>query len=284
MYQLKLKEDILETDYRAKGKDDRLYAAHNDLSIEIIQTWSSGGFFMAKNNIFPIETGSVFLINAIENHASNPNVPEHYIRNKLIVSRNFFMNLVHTVGLEEIVWKPLNEEGGLHFNFASTPTIANNLDVYFQQADKLYSTEMDAPLSHAKISSIVTQILITLFTEHHPVEPSLDKSQKTLHTIMEYINNHSSSWSLLTLDAISKNLHISPSYLSHLFKRTTGQSLMQFISERRIAEAKKLLINTDTKIQAISDLLEYGNCTVFCKTFKKNTQMTPKEYRHKNRI
>ena len=101
--------------------------------------------------------------------------------------------------------------------------------------------------------------------------------------ITEYINEHASTWEALSLEEMSNNLHISRSYISHLFKRTTGQPLMQFIAERRIAESKKLLINTDMKVQEISERLNYSNSTVFCKTFKKIVGKTPNEYRQQNR-
>lgn len=282
-------QDILEIDYKATGKDMRLYAPHNDLSVEIIQTWSKGGFFMVKDNIFPIDAGSVFLINAIENHFSNPEKINTYVRNKLIVSKAYFTNLINALGLENTVWEQLKEHGGLHFELPANSDAANVIDRYFQQAAELYEpielqeSEPYDPLLKAKISICLTQILLALFSEHPTKETVMDKPQKTLNMITEYINEHATTWEALSLEEMSDSLHISRSYISHLFKRTTGQPLMQFISERRIAESKKLLLNTDMKVQEISERLNYSSSTVFCKTFKKIVGKTPNEYRNKNR-
>ena len=282
-------QDILEIDYKATGKDMRLYAPHNDLSVEIIQTWSKGGFFMVKDNIFPIDAGSVFLINAIENHFSNPEKTNTYVRNKLIVSKNYFTDLMEVLGLEDTIWEQLQEHGGLHFELPANSDAANVIDRYFQQAAKLYEPienenhDSCEPMTKAKISICLTQILLTLFSEHPTKETVMDKPQKTLNLITEYINEHATTWEALSLEEMSSSLHISRSYISHLFKRTTGQPLMQFISERRIAESKKLLINTDMKVQEISERLNYSSSTVFCKTFKKVVGKTPNEYRHQNR-
>ena len=284
-----ISRDILEIDYKAVGKDMRLYAPHNDLSVEIIQTWSKGGFFMVKDNIFPIDAGSVFVINAIENHFSNPEKTNTYVRNKLIVSKDYFTDLMQVLGLEATVWEQLKEHGGLHFELPANSDAANVIDRYFQQADKLYrpiknkTYDSVEPMTKAKISICLTQILLTLFSEQPTKETIMDKPQKTLNLITEYINEHANTWEALSLEEMSSNLHISRSYISHLFKRTTGQPLMQFISERRIAESKKLLINTDMKVQEISERLNYSSSTVFCKTFKKVVGMTPNEYRHQNR-
>lgn len=285
----RIMKDILEVDYKVVGKDMRLCAPHNDLSVEIIQTWSKGGFFMVKDNIFPIDSGSVFIINAIENHFSNPEKIDTYVRSKLIVSKEYFTDLMKVLGLEDTVWGQLEECGGLHFELLANSNAAIVIDRYFQSAAQLYEPaltgkgEPSDPLTKARISINLVQILMTLFLEHPAEKSVLDNPQKTLNLITEYINEHTTTWEALSLEEISSSLHISRSYISHLFKKTTGQPLMQFVSECRIAESKKLLINSDMKVQEISERLNYSSSTVFCKTFKKIVGKTPNEYRAQNR-
>lgn len=60
---------------------------------------------MVKDSIFPIDAGSVFLINAIENNFSNPEKINTYVRNKLIVSRTYFTDLMQALGLNETIWE-----------------------------------------------------------------------------------------------------------------------------------------------------------------------------------
>lgn len=280
--------DIFEIDYKVIGQDVRLYTPHNDQSVEIIQTWSKGGHFMVKDNIFPIEAGSIFLINAIENHFSHPQNRNNYTRSKLIVSKTFFIELMDVLGLKEIIWNRLETNGGLLFELPAGSEVANLIDRQFKYATNIYrQTEGNLQsidsLAKAQITVHLIQILLHLFSVAPTKIQNTSRPQKTLTSITEYINEHMSMCGSLSLDEMAKDLHISRSHISHLFKKATGQSVMQFISERRIAEAKKLLIDTDMKIQEISELLNYSNSTVFCKTFKKIVGRTPNEYRYQER-
>ena len=45
------RNSIYESEYRVVGTDARYALPHHDDSIEIIQTWSDGGYFIVKNNI-----------------------------------------------------------------------------------------------------------------------------------------------------------------------------------------------------------------------------------------
>lgn len=83
----------------------------------------------------------------------------------------------------------------------------------------------------------------------------------------------------LTLRAISGAFHINPYYLAHLFKDSTGYSLMRYILRRRIGEAQSLLIATDYSITQISGMVGYGNPSHFNVLFAKYVGMSPTAYR-----
>lgn len=83
----------------------------------------------------------------------------------------------------------------------------------------------------------------------------------------------------LSLERIGEALNISPSYLSHVFKKEYGEAPMQYLYKRRIGEAQSLLIDTDTSIGEIADRLSYGSITHFNAAFKKHVGMTPGRYR-----
>lgn len=82
-----------------------------------------------------------------------------------------------------------------------------------------------------------------------------------------------------TLDDLCDTLHISKYYACHLFKRSTGISIMQYVTDLKISETKKLLINSDTKIREIAELLQYKDSNTFCKAFKRSVKCSPKQFR-----
>jgi YesN/AraC family two-component response regulator len=89
-------------------------------------------------------------------------------------------------------------------------------------------------------------------------------------------------YSEITLNQLSAICHLSPNYLSSLFKKEVGISFSEYIQQQRIEEAKKLLTYTSYPILDIGSLLNFTDQSYFIKVFKKFTGITPKQYRNKD--
>lgn len=96
--------------------------------------------------------------------------------------------------------------------------------------------------------------------------------------VIEFIHTNYNN-DALSLTMISDALNLAPAYLSSIFKRKTGISLNQYITEYRIREAKKLLEQKRIKVTEITNLIGYRDGNYFSKLFKKCTGMSPSEYR-----
>ncbi|MDO4323246.1 MAG: helix-turn-helix domain-containing protein [Lachnospiraceae bacterium] len=77
----------------------------------------------------------------------------------------------------------------------------------------------------------------------------------------------------------AESVGISPYYLSHIFKERTGQTFVEYLSQVRIEEAKRLCSDTTLSLKEISEQCGYLNITYFCKVFKRLTGKTIGEYR-----
>lgn len=82
-----------------------------------------------------------------------------------------------------------------------------------------------------------------------------------------------------SMDGVCEELHISKYYLSHVFKKHTGQSPMQYVTARRIAYAKQLLSETDLSAGEIADACGYRDRAVFFKAFKREVGCAPGAFR-----
>lgn len=85
----------------------------------------------------------------------------------------------------------------------------------------------------------------------------------------------------LNRDEIAEQVYLNPAYLSRLFRKETGKSLTEFISEHRVEKAKRQLENSNHKISDIAVSVGYSNFSHFSQLFRKLTGMTPQEYRKK---
>lgn len=86
----------------------------------------------------------------------------------------------------------------------------------------------------------------------------------------------------LTLVGLADLCHISPNYLFSLFRKETGQSLIDYINERRIRTASERLIYADEPISSIAPQVGILDVNYFTQLFKKIMGVTPAEYQ-KNR-
>jgi two-component system response regulator YesN len=83
----------------------------------------------------------------------------------------------------------------------------------------------------------------------------------------------------LSLDDLSDRLYLNKTYISHIFKKVSGISLVNFQLDTKIDRAKILLQDRNRKISDVAEQIGYGNVEYFRKIFKDIVGMTPAEYR-----
>ena len=95
--------------------------------------------------------------------------------------------------------------------------------------------------------------------------------------IKKYIDDH--YFKDLTLDILGNELNISPSYLCSIFKKNTGYTFNQYITNLRIGKAQSLLINTDYNVTDIAFMVGYHDSNYFSTIFTKTVGISPLKYR-----
>jgi YesN/AraC family two-component response regulator len=83
----------------------------------------------------------------------------------------------------------------------------------------------------------------------------------------------------ISLTELADRLNLSPSYLSRIFKESTGQTFLEYLTVMRIERSKKLLLETDMLVKDICSQLGYQKVNYFIKLFKEFTGTTPGEFR-----
>lgn len=83
----------------------------------------------------------------------------------------------------------------------------------------------------------------------------------------------------ITLDTIGEALGCSATYVSHIFKKATGRTPIQYVIHRRIGYAQTLLISTDDSVTQIATIVGYDNTNYFSTIFSKVVGMSPVRYR-----
>ena len=85
----------------------------------------------------------------------------------------------------------------------------------------------------------------------------------------------------LSIGSVAAHVHISPNYLSNVFRKETGTSVTEAIRCEQMKAAARLLRTTDMYLYEIAEQLGYKDVKYFSVLFKEYHQITPKGYRQK---
>lgn len=102
-------------------------------------------------------------------------------------------------------------------------------------------------------------------------------NQPAMGKAVSYIQEHFREE--LTLEDVARAVHFSPYYLSRLFREELGMNFVDYVTEVRIDEAKRLLLGTSKTVSEIASLVGYQDPSYFTKVFKKVEGRTPTEFR-----
>ncbi|MBB6670015.1 response regulator [Cohnella nanjingensis] len=108
-------------------------------------------------------------------------------------------------------------------------------------------------------------------------EKAEDASSHIVESIDLFVNGNLDKD--LSLTKLSEMVHHSPTYLSRLYKRLTGRTLFDYITEQRMTRAKSLLKEGAMKVHEIAAAVGYESAPHFTRSFKKYTGLTPQEFR-----
>ena len=81
------------------------------------------------------------------------------------------------------------------------------------------------------------------------------------------------------LQDAAREVHLSQSHFSTVFAQETGLTFTQYLTALRIGKAKELLEATEMRSSQIAIEVGYNDAHYFSYLFKKNTGLTPSEYR-----
>lgn len=111
----------------------------------------------------------------------------------------------------------------------------------------------------------------------HIISMEQDKYKKLVNSIKLGIDKD--IYGVESVEQIARDLNISSSHAKNIFKKYTGITIFDYLFEKRMNEAKKLLRETDLHVYEIAERLGYRSKAYFSSAFQKYTGRNPNEYR-----
>lgn len=135
-----------------------------------------------------------------------------------------------------------------------------------------------APENPILIKTAFIEMLVTfnkIFAQKQHTGAELYEYDKKVLEILDYINNHLEE--KITLDILENAFFVNKYYLCHIFKKSTGFTVVEYITYKRIMKAKELLMTGMPVIEACHNV-GFNDYSNFYKVFRKLTGTTPRNY------
>lgn len=87
----------------------------------------------------------------------------------------------------------------------------------------------------------------------------------------------------ISLTDVARAVNLSPGHLTTVVRHKTGRTVQAWITERRLAEARRLLVNTELTIDRVARLTGYRDPGYFARSFRKHHATTPRGWRRASR-
>lgn len=160
-------------------------------------------------------------------------------------------------------------------------------DEEWKRSDSFFSLLWDSMLCTPFRSEVAQHLVLALLNDlkyihqkQTSITSHLSRQDEILRHFITLISEHARQER--TISFYADKLFLTPHYLSTVIRDASGQTVMQWINQAVIQEAKVLLKHSDLLIFQISDQLNFPNPSFFSKFFKRMTGLTPAEYQKKN--
>lgn len=225
---------------------------------------TKGDLFILSPNIshsLKVFDGTIVLSICICQNTFNDYFSE-FLKSDNILS-SFFLNALYTKKYENYIIFHIDKDENLKSLI---------LKMLFEQFNnKKYSKKIISSLL-----LIFFQYLIQDHENNYQVSSITIKNNKTINEILVYIQKNYES---LTLNDLADKFHFSNSYLSKQLKKCTGSNFSQIIKYIKLRKSCDLLKFTNMNIYQISTEVGYSSEEHFIRTFRKEFNMSPTQYR-----
>lgn len=253
---------VQETGY-LKLKKSHIARRKNLDSFLIALVLSGSGSLVCDGKFFPLEKGACFFVNC--------RTPYHHQSSD---SNPWELLWVHFNGATSQEYYQFFASLSLPaFRPQAFPELQKKLESLLDV--NLYSdlsAEIDSSRLIVDILSIILQDITSAEEEKHP-------SHAKMTEVRGYLDAHYAE--KLSLDDLSQRFFISKYHLSREFHKAFGVGLNQYVSARRITQAKKLLRFSDCSLEEIARLCGFYDASYLNKQFRKSEGLGASEFRRK---
>ncbi|WP_028551521.1 AraC family transcriptional regulator [Paenibacillus sp. UNC451MF] len=253
------------------------FHAHPGYEIYFFQQGS--GNFLIEDRIFPLVGGDILLISEYESHKSAPSMGVDCSRSVVNFLPELLLPQAKAIFLELFV--PGQDMTHRHLR-VSGDTLSRMNDLLTRMENEV---RKQPELFEVSCSICLNELLLEIYrlvhSQHSEGTSPISRSSVNprVEQVIRYLSERYSE--PITLKQLADMIFVSPYYLCHLFKETTGITISEYLIYTRIRQSKRELALTEYSIAEIASRVGFNTLAHFGQTFKMMEGMTPRDYRKK---
>lgn len=202
-----------------------------------------------------------------------------------LISLNFDLSY-ENADMHEI-FRPLpcefNTEPSLCYN-AENPleeyTVYENSSELLHELKSILSEFEEGKIYYREIcSGMLKRVLLKLMRND---AIAYNKSKNVIEDVISYISRNYTSE--LTNSSLASKFGYHEYHLNRLFLKYTGQTIHKYVINKRISEAKRLILGSELSLSEISERVGFNNYSFFSSYFKKDCGVSPLAFRKANTV
>ncbi|KRE70926.1 AraC family transcriptional regulator [Paenibacillus sp. Soil750] len=257
------------------GQEQQLLHSHNGYEIYLVLQGT--GTYIVGDRLYPLHAGSLTIIHPNVIHRPFHGHCKEFPRYVLSIDESY-LDQLHTIcKLSDLSIPRLLAErhpDSSHY-FLSTQQLDRVQTIFTELTNCL--TVRDRSYELAVLKHIADLFLFSFGLQNENTTTLTTGDQYLVGDVLSYLIAHYQE--PLHIEDLVTRFPVSRSQLFTLFKETTGTTIKQFLIEYRLNKAKRLLMETDIAISEVSAAVGFGDMSHFFHVFKKETSLTPKQYR-----
>lgn len=249
---------------------------------ELIFIADGTGVQYVNKNRFNYRKGNLFLLTPQDTYSFDITTPtkffflrftQHYLQTKTAKDKAAVKQV------EYILKNASHRAGCILKNKADKPLIASLIESILQE-------QTNQQIYHDKVTEQMVDTIITVVARNIALKLPKNIKESTGEPVLEilnYIQENIFEPDNLRVEKLGKHFRISLSYLGRYFKKQTGETLQDYISNYKLRLVETRLLHSDMRINEIAYELNFTDESHLNRIFKKYKGMNPSEFRKINR-
>ncbi|UJF16176.1 AraC family transcriptional regulator [Jeotgalibaca sp. MA1X17-3] len=273
--------NFIANSFRRGG--DELFELHAHSQFEIYIFHQGNAHYLIDSQIYMLEPGTIILLDGSELHKVKiRDEPDNYLRSTIHFSFEWLAPLINGAQAKFLL-ESFKKFRHRIFTISSQKKMLEITEL-IEKLEQLATGEPE-DRKESEIQITLAYLLLQLFnaSKEDIVFLHEEKSEKTQYAQQIAAFLQQNFHKKIKLKHLSKELNLSTSYMSHLFKEETGYTVMQYLMNYRLIQAKTILeVSYNSKtIKECAHECGFESDAHFNRFFKAHVGMSPDKFRKK---